>query len=193
MSLSQNFYVNLVTLWFFHTEKSMLQHHHHHQQTPSILLFVMHDQCWTHIKKHMKTSCGQGLKISSDKKDCVELDCRDSGCMNGGRCLSHSLGFKCKCPKSYAGKFCEAEASPYGSIHASLGFIVTLIACASSLICKYYMFTQFISFRYDDDSISSRQRGVHHWLKALATLVTQHNQLVKISHWNEMLNMSHVS
>lgn len=112
-------------------------------------------------KKHMKTSCGQGLKISSDKKDCVELDCRDSGCMNGGRCLSHSLGFKCKCPKSYAGKFCEAEASPYGSIHASLGFIVTLIACASSLICKYYMFTQFISFRYDD-SISSRQRRVHH-------------------------------
>lgn len=116
-----------------HVLENFIKHHH------PLLLHVLHDQCLqTHI---IIFSCGPGMKVSDDKKDCVDLDCRDHACQNGGRCLSSPLGYKCNCGKDYAGKYCEAEASPYGSLRASFGFILTLIICASSLICKYDMLT----------------------------------------------------
>lgn len=112
------------------------------ETSSNIIILFCYTFCTINVYTHIIIfSCGPGMKVSDDKKDCVDLDCRDHACQNGGRCLSSPLGYKCNCGKDYAGKYCEAEASPYGSLRASFGFILTLIICASSLICKYDMVT----------------------------------------------------
>lgn len=96
------------------------------------------DYYFVNIKTIAHDRCPPGLKASN--QGCVnENECLFHPCQNGGRCRDHHppRKYECLCALGFTGLHCELELSASFILVPSFTFIVTLIACASTLICKY--------------------------------------------------------
>lgn len=82
-------------------------------------------------------SCPAGFKMSGSQ--CVnENECLWQPCQNGGICtdLNPPRKYECDCPFGYTGMNCELELLASGVLTPSRDFIIAIIICASTLICK---------------------------------------------------------
>lgn len=73
---------------------------------------------------------------------CVnENECLWHPCQNGGRCvdLNPPRKYECKCPFGYTGMNCELELLASGVLTPSRDFVIAIVICASTLICKYWI------------------------------------------------------
>lgn len=86
---------------------------------------------------HWFCSCPAGFKMSGTQ--CVnENECLWQPCQNGGVCtdLNPPRKYECDCPFGYTGMNCELELLASGVLTPSRDFIIAIIICASTLICK---------------------------------------------------------
>lgn len=92
---------------------------------------------WTYICR-----CPAGFKMSGTQ--CInENECIWNPCQNGGRCvdLNPPRKYECKCPFGYTGMNCELELLASGVLTPSRDFLIAIIICATTLICKYTLHT----------------------------------------------------
>lgn len=90
-------------------------------------------------------SCTAGFKMSGTQ--CInENECLWQPCQNGGRCidLNPPRKYECKCPFGYTGMNCELELLASGVLTPSRDFVIAIIICVSTLICKYFLFRCFV-------------------------------------------------
>lgn len=102
----------------------------------TLLLFVV----LAHVRSRTLDvhSCPVGFKASG--RECVnDNECLFHPCQNGGRCRDHHppRKYECICTFGFTGQHCDMELSATFILVPSFTFIVTLIACASTLIRKY--------------------------------------------------------
>lgn len=94
-------------------------------------------------------SCPTGFKMSGTQ--CVnENECLWSPCQNGGFCydMNPPRKYECKCPFGYTGMNCELELLASGVLTPSRDFVIAIIICASTLICKYFPFVFVWFFQF---------------------------------------------
>lgn len=90
-------------------------------------------------------SCPAGLRVAGGT--CVNIDeCLWFPCQNGGKCRDHHppRKYECHCPMGYTGMNCELELLASGVLTPSRDFVIALVLCVSSLICKYIFLIEHI-------------------------------------------------
>jgi len=88
-------------------------------------------------------SCPEGQRRLGATQ-CIDADeCEHPDlCLNGGTCinLSDQNHFRCACPASWEGRYCEAPAPPAVVLVGGKDFIIVFVFCVISLLSKYLLF-----------------------------------------------------
>lgn len=99
--------------------------------------FLLNQPTKKKTKQFRFFSCPAGFKMSGTQ--CInENECLWRPCQNGGICtdLQPPRKYECDCPFGYTGMNCELELLASGVLTPSRDFIIAIIICASTLICK---------------------------------------------------------
>lgn len=95
-------------------------------------------------------SCPEGQRRLGATQCIDEDECEYPDiCLNGGTCinLSDRNHFRCACPPSWDGRYCEQPAPPAVVLVGGKDFIIVFVFCVISLLSKYLShFCRFLVF-----------------------------------------------